>query len=250
MGRAAGMKPYLAGFLACAPAFCQDGQALLHKMQQALGGADNFERIRDFEQLVRAETWDRTGRPIGQVRKRTRWIKPKHLRLDQVGPGDTYALYFDGISGWEILPGKRLTDLAGGELEFAKKYLSGFTLNIWLADRDPDYEVTSPAKNVVRVSARKTVNGQIDITLDSVSWFPVKQTSISLADPAHPESSETQFKEWMIARGIEFPRRLWILRNGIRLADIMTEEIKLNGGLRPADLGMKPADLNPVLSGR
>lgn len=244
------MKTYLAGFLVCAAAFCQDGRALLHKMQQALGGADKIEKIHDFEQLVRAETWDRMGRPIGQVRKRTRWIKPKHLRLDEMGPGDTYALYFDGGSGWEILPGKHLADLAGGELEFAKKYLSDFTLNTWLADRNPDYEVTSPAGNVVRVSARKIVNGQLDITLDPVSWLPVKQTSISLADPVHPEPSETQIKEWMTVHGIKFPRRVWILHNGIRLADIATEEIKLNGGLRPADLAMKPADLDPVLAGR
>jgi len=253
--RAAGLqtrpiRAFLAAFLTCAAAFGQDGPALLHKMQQALGGADKIDDIRDFEQLVRAETWDRKGSPIGQVRKRTRWIKPNHLRLDQVGPGDTYALYFDGVSGWEILPGKHLADLAGGELEFARRYLSGFTINIWLADRYPDYEVTSPAENVVRISARKIGNDQLDITLDPVSWLPVKQASIALADPAHPESSENQFKEWMTVRGIKFPHRVWILHSGLRLADITTEEIKLNGGLRAVDLAMKPAGLNPVLSGR
>jgi len=219
-------------------------------MQRALGGGNRIEKIRDFEQLVRAETWDRMGRPIGQVRKRTRWIKPNRLRLDQVGPGDTYALYFDGTSGWEILPGKRLADLAGGELEFAKKYLSGFTLNIWLADRNPDHEVTSPAANVVRISARNTANDQLDIALDPISWLTAKQTFISLADPAHPEPSETQIKEWMTVGRIRFARRLWMLHNGIRLADITTEKITLNGGLRPVDLAMKPADLNPELSGR
>jgi hypothetical protein len=109
------------------------------------------------------------------------------------------------------LPGKRLTDLAAGELEFARRYLSGFALNIWLADRSPDYEVTSPAANVVRVSARKIANDQ---------------------------------------GGIKFPRRVWILHDGARLADITTEEIKLNSGLQAADLALKPADLNRVLSGR
>ncbi len=223
---------------------------MLHKLQQALGGADKIAEIHDFEQLVRAEAWDRQGKRIGEVRKRTRWIKPNHLRLDQVGPGDTYALYFDGISGWEILPGKTVTDLAGGELEFARRYLSGFTLNIWLADRNPDYELASPAKNVVRVSARNVANGQSDITLDPISWLPVKQASISVADPDHPQTSETQFKEWMTEHGVKFPRRVWILHGGIRLADITTERIKLNSGLRTADLALKPADLNPVMSRR
>jgi hypothetical protein len=238
------------GLFWAAAAFGQDGLALLHKMQQALGGANRIERIRDFDQLVRAQTWNRQGNPIGEVRKRTRWIKPNHLRLDQVGPGDTYALYFDGTSGWEILPGKHLADLAGGELEFAQKYLSGFELNIWLADRNRDYEVTSPAANVVRVSARKIANSRTDITLDPVSWLPVKQASISLADPAHPTTSENQFKEWMTVHGIRFPRRVWILHDGVRLADITTEEIKLNGLFREADLATKPSDLNPVLAGR
>jgi hypothetical protein len=114
-----------------------------------------------------------------------------------VGPGDTYALYFDSVSGWEIPPGKHLADLAGGELEFARRFLSGFALNIRLADRNPEYEVTSPAGNVVRVSTRKIGNDPLDITLDPVSWLPVKQASISLADPAHPTTSENQVKEWM-----------------------------------------------------
>jgi hypothetical protein len=126
-----------------------------------------------------------------------------------------------------------LADLVGDELEFARRYLSGFTISIWLADRNPDYEIASPAENVVRVSARKIANDQLDITLDPVSWLPVKQASISLADPAHPESSENQFKEWMTVGGIKFPRRVCIPHDGIRLADITTGEIKLNGGLRP-----------------
>lgn len=179
------MKAYIAGFLIGAAAFGQDGQALLHKMQRALGGAGQIEKIRDFEQLVRAETWDRQGRPIGQVRKRTRWIKPNYLRLDQVGPGDTYALYFDGTSGWEILPGKRqVVDLAGGELQFAKRYLSGFALNIWLADRNPEYEISSPARNVVGISTRKS--RMIGSTLRWTRFRGYRLSSLPFRSPIRP----------------------------------------------------------------
>src|SRR5215469_13859708 len=67
---------------------------------------------------------------------------PNLLRLDQIGPRDTYVLYFDGglDSGWEILPdlknpekfrttGKPI-ELVGGELRFARGYLSGFQFNL------------------------------------------------------------------------------------------------------------------------
>jgi hypothetical protein len=40
----------------CPPAAAQDALQLLHKMQQALGGADKIAGIQDFEQNVRAET--------------------------------------------------------------------------------------------------------------------------------------------------------------------------------------------------
>jgi hypothetical protein len=98
-------------------AFSDDGLQLFHKMQKALGGADKIAAIHEFEQQVRAQSWNgNTGRLIGDVIKRTRWIRPNYLRVDQVGPGSTYVLFFDGKSGWEILPGtEKVIDLAGGE---------------------------------------------------------------------------------------------------------------------------------------
>mgnify|MGYP001175620680 CR=1 FL=1 len=45
--------------------------------------------------------------------------------------------FFDGKSGWEILPDKTVANLPDGELKFAQNYLRGFDLNSWLADRDP-----------------------------------------------------------------------------------------------------------------
>src|SRR5260370_404691 len=71
----------------CQPAFSQDGLQLFHKMQEALGGAKKIAAIRDFEQSVRAESWNgNTGQSLGEVRKRTRWIRPSYLRADQVLP--------------------------------------------------------------------------------------------------------------------------------------------------------------------
>jgi len=77
-------------------------------MQDALGGAQKIASIRDFEQIVRADTWDNRGRPHGQVRKRTRWIRPDILRLDQVGPDDTYVLYCNVQRAGKFCPISRL----------------------------------------------------------------------------------------------------------------------------------------------
>jgi hypothetical protein len=229
----------------CGSAAAQDyALDLFHKMQRALGGAEKIAGVRDFEQIVKATAWRPNGDRMGEVRKRVRWMRPNYLRLDQVGPGDTYVLYFDGSAGWEILPDGREADLTGGELQFAKNYLEGFRLKVWLADRIPGYTITSPGPNVLRVSVNQQAN---NTTVDPNTWLPVKETGISLADPDHPMSRETQFREWTTVDSIRFPSRVWVLHDGAKLADIANEEIKLNSGIRARDLAVKPAGLKPEM---
>ncbi len=256
-------NPILASFsvttlFLCASAFSgesrvssPEGLRLFHNMQEALGGADKIAAVRDFEQQVRAESWNgNTGQSIGEVVKRTRWVRPTDLRVDQVGPGSTYVLYFDGRSGWEILPGTRaVVDLSGGELAFAQKYIRDFKLNTWLADRNSSYRITSPTPHVVRI-ADGDITHQLDITLDSVSSLPAKITSISLSDPAHPTRSDEVTTEWETVQGLRFARRWAVFRNGVRVAEATVERTTVNGGLKQSDLAAKPPDLRPVLSSR
>ena len=56
-----------------------EGLQLLHRMQEALGGADRIAAIRDYEETVEARTWNPDGSPLGQVRKRTRWMRSPNV---------------------------------------------------------------------------------------------------------------------------------------------------------------------------
>jgi hypothetical protein len=241
----------LASLFLCSSVFSQDGLPLFRKMQDALGGADRIAAIRDFDQEVRAESWNgNTGQSMGEVRKRTRWIRPNHLRVDQVGPGSTYVLYCDGTTGWEILPGtQQVVELMGGELEFARRSVEGFRLNTWIADRDPRYRITSPSPNVVRISDGD-ITHQLDITLDAASSLPVKVSMTTLSDPAHPRPSDELTTDWETVQGIRFPRRWTVFRSGVRVAEAKDARSVVNSGLKLADLTAKPPDLKPVLSSR
>jgi hypothetical protein len=235
------------GFLVASSALGQNsGLVLFHKMQQALGGADAISAIRDLDWTVQADAFDHHGKLIGIVAKRTRWIRPNCLRLDQAGPGDTYVLYFNGASGWEILPDKPgVRNLVGGELDFAKGYLSGFMLNTWLADRTGKFAITSPAANVIRLSVAGKTS---DITLDPISFLPVKSRSVSLADPDHPSPSEADTLAWIKVQGVNFPARIHNVNSGDGSAEGTTKKIVVNSGLDPQVLAAKPADLKPVLT--
>ena len=52
-----------------------EGLQLLHKMQSALGGVEKIAAIHDYEETVNAKTWNSDGTVLGEVRKRTRWMR-------------------------------------------------------------------------------------------------------------------------------------------------------------------------------
>jgi len=238
----------------------QDGLLLLHEMQDGLGGARNIAAIRDLDETVRAEAWDAAGTPLGEVRKRTRWMRtPGVLRLDQIGPHGTYVLYFDGDSraGWEILPDLtspdrfkttgKVIELDGGEREFAKKYFSGFELELWLADKKPGYTVTSPRSNAVRIEHDGSAT---DFVLDPVTKLPISSAGISLADPDRPVAAEMRYVGWKELSGVRFPTRRVNYHSGVKRGEATTEAILVNVGLRARDLAEKPADFAPAIPRR
>jgi len=232
----------------------QEGLQLLRKMQDALGGAKNLAAVRDLDETIRAEAFDASGASLGEVRKRTRWIQnPSMLRLDQRGPRGTYVLYLDGSSGsgWEILPDMNSPDLykttgkpvelAGGELEFARGYLSGFELNLWLADVR-GYTVTASKTNVLRIEHDGSAD---DFTLDPDTWLPVKSNGVSLAAPDRPVPRELRYGEWKETSGVRFPTQRANYLSGVNRGEVTTESIRVNVGLRPEELAAKPADFAP-----
>jgi hypothetical protein len=114
-------------------------------------------------------------------------------------------------------------------LEFAQKYLSGFMLNLWVADRVGGFTITSPAANVIRFSCRGDTN---EITLDPATWLPA------------------QVLEWTEVQGVRFPVRQLNSHKGDGSADIRTEDVRFNSNLDPRVLAAKPADLKPAIVSR
>jgi len=259
--RAAIVVFVLAAFVPASPQrSTAEGLRLLHNLQDALGGADKIAAVQDFEETIRAEAWDASGAALGEVRKRTRWMRtPGLLRLDQIGPRGTYVLYYESASGhgWEILPDLRSADafkttgaaidLAGGELEFAKGYFDGFDLNLWLADRQSAWAVASPRPNVLRIEHDGKAT---DLAIDPATNLPVSSASVSLADPDRPVPAEMRYEGWTEASGVRFPTRRVNYHSGVKRGEAISESVRVNTGLRPQDLASKPADFTPDIPRR
>jgi hypothetical protein len=226
----------------------QNGLYLFLKMQKALGGRGRIEAVRYFEQCVRAETWDNEGKPYGTVYKRTRWLRPNVLRLDQVGPGNSYVLYFNGVAGWEILPDKGLVQLGGDELNYARAYLSGMDLNSWLADGDSRNIFAASSYNVITISTKDDDSSKTEITLNPQTFLPLKETVISISKGGRVVTKSRQFQEWETFQGIRFPRRIINFHGDKKLADMRLREIKLGGRTIAEDLATRPKGLSPEMS--
>ena len=228
------------------------GLDLLHRLQKAVGGPRKISAIRDYEEMVVAETFSASGESRGEVRKRVRWIAPNYLRIDQVGRGSTYVLFFDGTSGWEILPDRESRDrtngvpidLADSELKFARGYGSTLIFKLWLADRMGGYSVSSPSENVVRVIS--DVGNSLDITLDAKTSLPIKD-STTQAQPDQPVRQEMRYEKWTMTSGIRFPAVRANFHDGIRMAVLDTKNVRVNRGLKVDDLKAKPPDSQPNL---
>jgi len=227
----------------------QDGMPLFRKMQNALGGRDKIAAIRNLEECVRADTWDDEGKSHGVVYKRTRWIRPNILRLDQVGQGNSYVIYFDGVAGWEIVPDKGVLQLAGDELDFARGYLNGLDVNAWIADSNANNVLTTLAPNVITISTKADDSSKTEITLNPMTFLPERQEVVSISHKSHSVVTRTrQFEEWAAFQGVMVPRRIINFHGGRKVADIRLEELKLDSGIKTEDLALKPKGLSPEMS--
>jgi hypothetical protein len=227
----------------------QDGMQLFHKMQNALGGRNKIGAIKDLQECVRADAWDDQGKFYGEVYKRTRWIRPNVLRLDQVGPGNSYVTYFDGSTGWQILPDKGFLQLAGDELDFARGYLNGLDVNIWLADGDANNIFSSPAPNVIALSTKDDDSAKTEITLNSKTFLPEKEAVVSVSHKSHLVVTRTRkFEDWQAFQGVMFPRRIINFHGVTKVADIRLEELTLDGKMRSVELAAKPKGLKPDMA--
>jgi hypothetical protein len=221
----------LAAVLSAQTPPAQDALQLLHRMQDALGGADKLADIRDYDWKITAKIYGPGGQEGGEGVRRIRMIFPNHFRCDQTIPMGDVIWYFDGTKGWEITPDHGYAELEGGELQFVRNEANGFYLKLWLADRYPYFTITSGGPNVIRFAQKG--GGTTEITVDPQSGLPLRTASLSL-------SAYTEVKEWQTVNGVKLPQRILNYHSGSLAADILTTEIKINSGLDAKDLAAPP----------
>ncbi|MDQ2900427.1 MAG: insulinase family protein [Acidobacteriota bacterium] len=213
----------------------ENGKQLLQKVQQAVGGADKLAAVHDFEEKVDFQVDASAGGM--KVNQLIQWVAPSYFRQDSVLPFGKMSAYSDGQTGWIVTP-QGAGPLPPAQLKQIQEELFRVYFPLLLSDRSPDRTVNLVGEGVVEISGKGGM--AVRLYVDSKTNLPMKETYQSAQQQGPPTAIEETFSNFEAVQGIQTPRKLTIVQNGHKFADIAVRELKINSGLKPEDLSKKP----------
>ena len=208
------------------------GKEILEQSIIAAGGRGKLSKIKDTTILSELNII-----PMGLSVSRVTYLKGfEKIRLDTKAMGTTTIMSFDGKTGWIMSPrALAAADMPQPLMEELKRaaMVNGVTL-------DPDrFGVT------VTFEGRKTIEDKeylvikqtfkdgnaITIYIDSDTYLPYKNVSLSLNDSLQKIETETIFLDYRVVDGTKVPFSSKIIQGGSEYADITINEYRYNTGL-------------------
>ncbi|MDQ6705404.1 MAG: hypothetical protein M3Z85_05510, partial [Acidobacteriota bacterium] len=174
------------------------------------------------------------GMKVSQV---IQWLSPSYFRQDSVLPFGKMSAYSDGTSGWIVTP-QGGGPLPAAQLRQIQEELFRVYFPLLLSDRSPDRTVNLVADGVVEISGKG--GPSVRLYIDPKTSFPMKESYQSAQLQGPPTAIEETFSDFQAVQGIQTPRKLSIIQNGHKFADIAVQDFKINVGLKPEDLSKKP----------
>jgi hypothetical protein len=208
------------------------GRELLQMAQNAAGGAEKLEGIRDFTEISAVQVDPAFG---GASLKRTnRWAAPDYFRQDSELPLRRLSVFWNGKSGWVATP-----QGAGPLPPTAKKQAQGEVFRMFfrllLSDRISERVVNSLGGGTVEIS--DSADNLVKLVIDEETGIPRAMGYINLQPNGPPVMLRETFTAFAEVEGIKMPSRRTIDQDGKRFAEVIVQEHSLNTGLKPVELG-------------
>lgn len=218
-----------------APAIAM-GKQVLARAQAAAGGADKLAAVKDLTQLSVFELVPAAGGL--RVTERNRWIAPEYFRQESDVPAGKISAYYDGKQGWISTP-QGDGPLTGAQLAQVQGDLFRLYFRILLSDRLPGRTVIG--RNSGNVDIAGPGGEAVHVTFDGTTGLPqgIAYEAVHVAGP--PVQVEEAFSDYREVDGIRMPFRIVITQGAEKFADVTVTEVKMNTGLKLADLEQKPS---------
>ena len=201
-----------------------------------MGGADKLAAVKDMTESAEMTMSAAAGGM--KIKQQNRWIAPSQFRQDQILPIGTIVAYFDGKSGWLSLP-QGVLPMPPQVVKQAQGEIFREWLTLMLSDRDPSRTVVATDAKTADITGAEGKSVRIEI--DEVTGLPARQVYKETNMGGPPSEVMETFSDWRDVDGIKMPFKVLIEQNGKKTGEAAVSEIKLNSGLKPEELSMKPA---------
>jgi zinc protease len=215
-----------------------EGKRLLARAQDAVGGADKLAAVKDYV-LQTEYQLDPTVASIGgsTVPQTDRWISPLVFRQDLALPTGRISAFSDGTSGWIVTP-QGWGALVGAQLKQLQSDLFRSYFRFLLSDRVAGRTVNAVDRDLVEITDPSGQTARIEF--DPNTGLPRRATYDTPQATGSPLFTEDRYSDFRDLGGIQFPFKTVILQAGRKFADVIVKDIKINTGLRQADLATRP----------
>jgi zinc protease len=211
------------------------GAQLLQRVQQAVGGADKLAAVKDMLEVAEMRVDPSFG---GVTMKRTdRWVAPAYFREDTQLPIGTVSIYGDGKAGWMSGP-QGQAPLPPAQLKPVQDKLLRLYFRMLLSDRLPGRTVRWAGAGMLDISDGQ--GSTVRLFVAQKTGLPMKVEYASAAMNGAPSTIDETYDEFREVGGIQVPKRMTIVQNGRKYADLAVASIQLNTGLKSEDLSKQP----------
>jgi hypothetical protein len=211
------------------------GRQMIHRAQQAFGGADKLAAIRDFTQIIEVAMETLPGGV--KAKQSNRYLAPGVYRQDEDMPFGKISSYVDGESGWRSTSRGSLI-MPTPVLKMAHDELFRNLFVVMAADRDSSVNVKAVGSNTVQIS--KADGFSVKLEFDASSGLPLRKVYVASDPHGPPTEIEEFYSDWREVEGLKVPFKMTIRQDGKKLADETVQEFKFNTGLKAEDLSQKP----------
>jgi hypothetical protein len=208
------------------------GKKLLQRAQQAAGGVEKILAIKDFSQAVAYTAVDGS-----HENQNDRWIGPSVLRQDmQSSRIGTVVRFIDGASGW-LSNGRNSTGLTGSALKQAKEELLRVYIQLFLSDRLPGRTITALDEETLEIAQG---DASVQLVVNPQTGLPSKMLYDIRPEGQPPLFVEEEYSDFREVAGVKIPFGIVVRRNGVKYADGVLSEYKVNQGLKVEVLQRRP----------
>jgi zinc protease len=211
------------------------GRALLLRAQQAMGGSDKLAAVTDYTQDLSYRF--AAGSGGAQAKMTERWISPTYLRQDTTqATGGKISVYCDGKIGW-VATDQNSDALTGVQLQQVQSDIFRTLFTLILSDRTPSRKLNALDDRTVEIG---DTDGHVAKLVFDPATGLLKDVLYSVSTASGPVSVLQSYSDYRSVAGIQIPFQATIDLSGKRFQDLTVNSMRMNTGLKVADLEKRP----------